>query len=87
MIGYPTKPDGHPLGYILYDCDLGTTIRRMDNILVTFNPDMPALKYIVERSVKRPVELYKNAMVANFFKTKGSKSKLHWGKVVCITSV
>lgn len=70
------KPDGHPLGYRLYDCDLGTIIERPDN-LVALNRDMPAMKYIAERSVKRPVDLYANATVAKMF-----GDKLHWGKVV-----
>ena len=76
MIDYTLKPDGHPLGYILYDCDLGTIIKRTTD-LVTFNKDMPALKHIAERSVKRPVDVYKNAVVAKFF-----NKTLHWGKVV-----
>ena len=66
MIGYVLKPDGHPLGYRLYDLDLGTTIRRTDN-LVTFNRDMPALKFIAEKSIKRSVDIYNNAVVAKFF--------------------
>lgn len=68
--------DGHPLDYKLYDCDLGTVIERPRN-LVTFNPDMPALKFIAQRSVQRPVDLYNNAIVAKNF-----GKKLHWGKVV-----
>jgi hypothetical protein len=51
MIGYTTKPDGHPLGYLLYDCDLGTIIKHTDSNGVTFNVDIPALKYIADRSV------------------------------------
>lgn len=85
MIGYTLKPDGHPLGYRLYDCDLGTIIRRTDN-LVTFNVDMPALKFIAERSAKRPIDLYNNAIIAKFFDRKmqnnQTKKILHWGKVV-----
>ena len=76
MIGYVLKPDGHPLAYKLYDCDLGTIICRTDNRVV-FNVDMPALKFIAERSTKRPVDIYQNATVAKFF-----GAKLHWGKVV-----
>ena len=87
MIGYDLKPDGHPLGYQLYDCDLGTIIRRADN-MVKFNVDMPALKFLAERSVQRPVDLYKNAVVAKYFdvpikkNSKKTKSVLFWGKVV-----
>ena len=81
MIGYTLKPDGHPLAYRLFDCDLGTTIERT-NDLVTFNKDMPALKYIAERSIQRPVDLYANAIVAKeFLDTKGKRT-LHWGKVI-----
>ena len=86
MIGYSCKPDGHPMGYgyILYDYDFGTVIKRPNN-LVFFNPDMPALKYMAERAVKRPVGLYKNTVIAKFFvknKGKNSKKVIHWGKVV-----
>ena len=86
MIGYTLKPDSHPLDYMLYDLDLGTIIKRTDNMVV-FNVDMPAMKYIAERSVERPAELYRNAVVAKFFKekipgTKKFKDVLHWGKVV-----
>ena len=80
MIGYELKPDGHPLSYKLYDCDLGTVIRRTDD-LVTFNKDMPALKFIAERAVQRPVDLFSNAVVAKYFGSK-KKRKLHWGKVI-----
>ena len=66
MIGYTLKPDGHPLGYRLYDCDLGTIIERTDD-LVKFNKDISALKYIAERSVQRPVDLYSDAVVTKEF--------------------
>ena len=83
MIGYTLKTDGHPLGYILYDCELGTTIRRPGN-LVTFNPDMPALVYIAETTAKRPVDLYEDAIVAKFFPSQNNDGEqvLHWGKMV-----
>ena len=76
MLGYVLKPDGHPLAYKLYDCDLGTIIQRTDD-LVKFNKDMPALKFIAERAVTRPVDIYQNATVAKYF-----GNTLHWGKVV-----
>ena len=81
MIGYTLKPDGHPKGYQLYDCDLGTIIERTDN-LVTFNKDLPALKYIADSVIKRPVDLYKNAVVAKEFTDDQGKATLHWGKVI-----
>lgn len=86
MIGYTLRLDGHPLGYLLYDCDLGTTIKRTDD-LVTFNVDMSTLKFIAERSVQRPVDLYRNAIVAKFFnaKNKPKQAVLHWGKVISHT--
>ena len=80
LVGFTLKPDGHPLGYKLFDCDLGTIIHRTDD-LVTFNPDVPALKFIAERSVQRPVDLYRNATVAKHF-GKGKHRKLYWGKVI-----
>ena len=76
MLGYTLKPDGHPLGYKLYDLDLGTMIQRT-NDLVVFNKDMPALKFVADRAVKRPVDLYANSTVAKHF-----DGVLHWGKVV-----
>ena len=43
---------------------------------------MPALKYIAERSVQRPVDLYSNATIAKEFTGANGKTTLHWGKVV-----
>ena len=83
MIGYTLKPDGHPLGYRLFDCDLGTIIERTDDDLVTFNKDMPALKYIAKRVVQRLVDLYSNAIVAKEFPDEKGKLVLHyWGKII-----
>ena len=43
---------------------------------------MPTLKYIAERSIQRPVDLYVNVIVAKEFVDEKGKHTLHWGKVI-----
>ena len=67
MLGYDLRPDGHPNGYVLLDLHTNTIIVRPQE-RVTFNIDMPAMKYITTTITTSPTEQLINQHV--LFSTK-----------------
>ena len=76
LLDYELRPDGHPLAYILFDCDNGEIITRPKQHL-TFNPDIPAMQHVARNAKDIPDNKFIGDVIAKYF-----DNTLFYGKVV-----
>lgn len=76
FLDYVLRPDGHPLAYLLFDCDTGEVITRPKEYL-TFNPDVPAMQHVARNVSDLPDGKFINDIAAKYW-----GDQLHYGKIV-----
>ena len=69
-------PDGHPVGYTLFDCENGEIITRPKQHL-TFNPDVPAMQHVAQMVKDLPQDKFIGQVIAKFF-----NGTLYYGKII-----